>query len=73
MFGKRVQRHVEPGAPFFGDHGGGFAGDVVLLGKVVDDGDDRSAPIKECSFFLIFPPFDTPMSLQSFYRAATSK
>jgi hypothetical protein len=45
MFGKVVQRLVEPGASFFGDIGSGFDGDVVLLGKVVDGGDDRSAPV----------------------------
>jgi hypothetical protein len=45
----------------------------VLLGKVVDDGDDRSAPVEVFSLFLIFPPFDTPLSLQSLYRVATSK
>jgi hypothetical protein len=26
----------------------------VVLGKVVDDGDDRSAPVEKFSFFLIF-------------------
>jgi hypothetical protein len=40
MFGKIVQRLVEPGASFFGDIGSGFNGDVVLLGKVVDDGNN---------------------------------
>ncbi|SAM08456.1 hypothetical protein [Absidia glauca] len=67
-----VQRLVEPGASFFGDIGSGFYGDVVLLGKGVDDGDDRSAPVKESSFILNFPPFDTPLSLQSLDRVATS-
>jgi hypothetical protein len=40
-----VQRLVEPGTSFFGDIGSEFDGDVVLLGKVVDGGDDRSAPV----------------------------
>jgi hypothetical protein len=45
MFGKMVQRPVEPG-----DIDIGFDGDVVLMGKSVDDGDDRSAPAKKnCS------------------------
>jgi hypothetical protein len=48
-------------------------GVVALLGKVHDDGDDRSAPVKEFPFFLIFLPFDTPLSIQSFYRVATCK
>jgi hypothetical protein len=69
-FGKRVQRLVEPGASFFGNIGSGFDSDVVLLCKVVDGSDDRSAPVKD---FLIFPPFDTPLSLRSLYRVATSK
>jgi hypothetical protein len=73
MFGKMVQRLFEPRASFFGDIGSSFDGGVVQLGKVVDDGDDRSAPVKEFLFFLIFPPFDTPLSLQSLYRVATSK
>jgi hypothetical protein len=70
MFGKMVQRLVEPGASFFGDIGSSFDGDSGLMGKVVDD---RSAPVEEFPLFLIFPPFDTPLSLQSLYRAATSK
>jgi hypothetical protein len=45
MFGKVVQRLVEPGASFFGDIGSGFDGDVVLLGKVVDGGDGQTAPV----------------------------
>jgi hypothetical protein len=48
IFGKMVQRLVEPGASFFGDFGSGFYGDVVLLGKVADGGGDRSAPVKLC-------------------------
>ncbi|SAM06423.1 hypothetical protein [Absidia glauca] len=67
-----VQRLVEPEASFFGNIGKGFDGDVVLLGKVVDDGNDRSAPVKEGSFFLIFPRFDTPLSLKSLCRVAPS-
>jgi hypothetical protein len=73
MLGKMVQRLVKRGARFFDDIGSGFDRDVVLLGKVVDDGDDRSAPIEGFSFFLIFSPFKTPLSLQSLYRAANSK
>jgi hypothetical protein len=73
MSGKMVQRFVEPGASFFGDIGSGFNRDVVLLGKVVDDGDDRSAPVKEFAFTLIILPFDPPLSPQSLYRVATSK
>jgi hypothetical protein len=72
MFVKMVQRLVEPGASFFGDIGGGFDGDVALLDKVVDEGDDRSAPVEEISFFLIFPPNDTRLSLRILYRFATS-
>ncbi|SAL98163.1 hypothetical protein [Absidia glauca] len=68
-----VQRLVEPGAPFFGDIGSGFDSDAVLLDKVVDGGDDRSAPVAELSFFLIFPSCDTPFALQSLYRVVTSK
>jgi hypothetical protein len=45
MFGKIVQRLFEPGACFFGDIGN----------KVVDNGDDRSAPVKR-NFVL----FDLP-------------
>jgi hypothetical protein len=40
IFGKMEQRHVEPGAFFFGDIGSRFDGGGVLLGKVIDDGDD---------------------------------
>jgi hypothetical protein len=65
MLGKIVRRLVEPGAPLFGDIGSDFDGDVMLLGKVVDGGDDRSAPAKEFLIFLILPPFDTLLSLQS--------
>jgi hypothetical protein len=64
MFGKIKQRLVEPGASFFGDIGSGFDGDVMLLGKVVDGGDDRSATVESFSSFLIFPPFNAPLSLQ---------
>jgi hypothetical protein len=74
MFGKMVPRLVEPGASFFGDIGSGFDGGVVLLGKVHDDGSDRSAPLEEFSFFLIFLPFDTPTvvlaSLQGSHQQA---
>ncbi|SAM09428.1 hypothetical protein [Absidia glauca] len=66
-----VQKLVEPGASFFDGIGSGFNGDVVLLGKVADDGDDRSALVKEILLFLVFAPFDTPLSLQSII--ATSK
>jgi hypothetical protein len=44
----------------------------VLLGEVVG-GDDQSTTVKGFSFFLIFLPFDTPLSLQSLYRVASSK
>ncbi|SAM09729.1 hypothetical protein [Absidia glauca] len=40
-----VRRLIEPGASFLGDIGSGFDGDVVVLGKVVDGGDNRSAHI----------------------------
>jgi hypothetical protein len=43
MFCKRVQILIEPRASFYSDIGSGFDGDVVLLGKVFDSGDDRSA------------------------------
>jgi hypothetical protein len=57
MFGKMVQRLVESGASFFDDIGSSFDNDVVLLGKVVDGGDDdRFAPFKEFLFFLDLPP-----------------
>jgi hypothetical protein len=72
MFGKMVQILVEPGASFFDDIGVSFDGDE-LLGKVVDDGDDRSAPVEEFLFLLIFLPFDIPLSLQRLYGVATSK
>jgi hypothetical protein len=65
MFSKMMQRLVEPGASFFGDIGSGLDGDVVLLDKVAANGDNRSAPAKDFWFFLIFPPFDTPLSLHS--------
>ncbi|SAM06489.1 hypothetical protein [Absidia glauca] len=45
MLGKIVQILVETGASYFGDIGSSFDGDVVLLGKVVDGGDDRPAPV----------------------------
>jgi hypothetical protein len=35
MFGKMVQRLVEPGTSFFGDTATGFDDDVVLLSRVV--------------------------------------
>jgi hypothetical protein len=31
MFGRMVERLVEPGAPFFVDIGRGFDGDVVMI------------------------------------------
>ncbi|SAM05965.1 hypothetical protein [Absidia glauca] len=68
-----VQRLVEPGPPFFGDIGSGFDGGVVLVGKVVDNVDDRSAPVEEILFLLIFPPFDTPLSIQSLDRVQTEE
>jgi hypothetical protein len=52
IFGKIVQRLVEPGAFFFGDICSGFDGDVVLLGKAVDGGDNRTAPVN-CSKVLV--------------------
>ncbi|SAM03964.1 hypothetical protein [Absidia glauca] len=73
VLGKMVQGLVKPGASFFDDFGSGFDGDVVRLDIDVDDGDDRSAPVEEFSFFLIFPPFDSPLSLQSLYGVTTSK
>jgi hypothetical protein len=44
MFCKIAQRLVELGASFFADNGRDFGGDVALLSKVVDGGDDRSCP-----------------------------
>jgi hypothetical protein len=73
MFVKTVQRLVEPGASLFGDIGNGFNGGVVLLGRIVDGGDDRSMAVKEFPLFLIFPTFDTTLSLQSLYRVDTNK
>jgi hypothetical protein len=40
MFGKIVQRLVEPEVSFFGGIGSGCPEGVVLLIKVVDDGDN---------------------------------